>query len=41
VGGLRMNVIKIEGISDSYPEPIEGTFERFYCKEFNDKGAGI
>ena len=31
-----MNVIKIEGISDSYPEPIEGTFEWFYCRESND-----
>jgi len=31
-----MNVIKIEGISDSYPEPIEGTFEWFYCKESNN-----
>lgn len=31
-----MNVIKIEGISDSYPEPIEGTFEWFYCRESSD-----
>ena len=31
-----MNVIKIEGISDSYPEPIEGTLEWFYCRESSD-----
>lgn len=28
-----MKVIKIRGITDSYPEPIEGTNEWYYCRE--------
>ena len=36
-----MNVIKIKGISDSYPEPIEGTFEWFYCKESNNSSCDL
>lgn len=36
-----MNVIKIEGISDSYPELIEGTFEWFYCKESNSSSCDL
>lgn len=28
-----MNIIKIEGISESYPEQVEGTLEWYFCKE--------
>ena len=31
-----MNIIKIEGISELYPEPIEGTSEWYYCKGSKD-----
>jgi len=28
-----MNIIKIEGISETYPERVDGTEEWYYCKE--------
>lgn len=28
-----MNIIKIDGVTDCYPEQIEGTTEWYYCKE--------
>lgn len=31
-----MNLIKIDGIKDCYPEQIEGTNEWYYCKESKD-----
>lgn len=31
-----MNIIKIEGISESYPEQVEGTAEWYYCEESNN-----
>jgi len=31
-----MNIIKIEGISEAYPERVEGTIEWYFCKESKD-----
>lgn len=31
-----MNIIKIEGISEAYPERIEGTMEWYFCKVSQD-----
>lgn len=31
-----MNIIKIEGISEAYPERIEGTMEWYFCKVSKD-----
>lgn len=30
-----MNIIKIKGVSDSYPEPVDGTMEWYFCKDSN------
>jgi hypothetical protein len=31
-----MNIIKIEGVSDSYPELVDGTTEWYFCKDSNN-----
>jgi hypothetical protein len=31
-----MNIIKIEGVTECYPEQIEGTSDWYYCKESKD-----
>ncbi|MDR2025368.1 MAG: hypothetical protein LBQ71_19485 [Hungatella sp.] len=31
-----MNIIKIKGVSDSYPEPVYGTNEWYFCKDSNN-----
>ncbi|MDU1322843.1 MAG: hypothetical protein E6931_15220 [Clostridium botulinum] len=31
-----MNIIKIDGISESYPEQVDGIMEWYFCKDSNN-----